>query len=195
VDGIEIYNFECSEQRSHWPWPEEPYRAEYEALRGLSDLTFLRGKPKFYTFPSQTGYYTHALFENVAPFPAVLGPGERRAGRLPMCAEPDDTGMEFVVQVVVRGQDALPPVGVYLNGCWPNFSSTPDERLLVPVATMTHHIPDHMGLNFHFPVSSIREGWNEIVVMNGTPKDHWADQSKDTVTIVSLEAAVRERHP
>jgi len=195
VDGIEIYNFACSEQRSHWPWPEEPYRAEYEALRGLSDLTFLRGKPKFYTFPSQTGYYTHALFENVAPFPAVLGPGERRAGRLPMCAEPDDTGMEFVVQVVVRGQDALPPVGVYLNGCWPNFSSTPDERLLVPVATMTHHIPDHMGLNFHFSVSSIREGWNEIVVMNGTPKDHWADQSKDTVTIVSLEAAVRERHP
>ncbi len=190
VDGIETYNFACSEQSGHWPWPEEPYQAEYTALRGLDDLKFLRGKPKLYTFSSQTGYYAHVLFESIAPFPTALGPGERRACRLPMCAESNDK-LEFVIQIVVRKQDKLPPVGVYLNGCWPNFRSTLDERMLFPVATMTHHIPEQVGLNFSFPLSGIREGWNEIVVMNGAPKNHFADQSRETVTIVSLEAAVR----
>lgn len=94
---------------------------------------------------------------------------------------------------VVRKQEKLPPVGVYIHGGWPNFSSTTDERLPFPVASMTHHVPDQMGLDFRFPLSSIREGWNELVVMNGTPRNHWADQAKDVVSIVSLEAAVREK--
>ena len=192
VDGIEVYNFACSEQSGHWPWPDEPYRAEYPALRGLQDLEFLRGKPKQYMFSSQTGYYTHPLFESVSPFPSVLGAGERRACRLPMCAE-SNAALEFIIQVVVRKQDPLPPVGVYLNGCWPNFSSSLDERLLFPVATMTHHSPDQVGLNFRFPLSGIREGWNEIVVMHGTPRDYGVDQSRQNVTVVSLECAVRTK--
>lgn len=85
----------------------------------------------------------------------------------------------------------LPPVGVYLNGCWPKFDGTPDDRLLVPVGTMAHHTPDHLGLSFSFPLASIREGWNDVVVMNGTPKNWGADQTQDTVTVVSLELAVR----
>jgi hypothetical protein len=192
VDGIEIYNFACCEQAGHWPWPEEPYRAEYPALRGLPDLEFLRGKPKQYMFSSQTGYYTHPLFETPSPFPCMLGAGERRACRLPMCAE-SDRKLEFVIQVVVRKQDPLPPVGVYLNGCWPNFNSKRDERLLFPVSTMTHHHPDQVGLNFPFPLSAIREGWNEIVVMNGAPKQIGTDQSKETLNILSLECAVRPK--
>jgi hypothetical protein len=190
VDGIEVYNYPPADQPSHWPWEDEPCRAEYTALKGVEDLEFLRGQPKFYTFPSQTGYYQHQLFESVGPFPTVLGPCERRATRLPMCAETAET-LEFVIQVVVEKKDTLPPVGVYFNGCWPNFDAAPDERLLFPVATMTHHTPDHLGLTFTFPLSSIREGWNEIVVMNGAPKDFWKDQSADYVTVVSLELAVR----
>lgn len=108
-----------------------------------------------------------------------------------MCAEKAGSNLELIIQVVVRKQEKLPPVGVYINGTWPNFSATPDERLLFPVATMTHHVPDQIGLDLHFPLSVIREGWNELVVMNGTPKNHWADQSKEAVTVVSLEAAVR----
>jgi len=191
VDGIEVYNFPPADQPSHWPWEDDDCHADYPALKGLDDLEFLRGKPKLYTFPSQTGYYQQVLFETVAPFPTVLGPCERRACRLPMCAEPEHTELELVVQVVVQKKDKLPPVGVYLNGCWPNFDATPDDRLLFPVATMTHHTPDHLGLNLTFPLSSIREGWNDIVVMNGTPKDFWSDQSGETVTVVSLELAVR----
>lgn len=192
VDGIEIYNFACSEQAGHWPWPEEPYRAEYPAIRGLQDLEFLRGKPKIYMFSSQTGYYTHPLLESVSPFPSVLGAGERRACRLPMCAE-SSTSLEFIIQVVVRKKETLPPLGIYLNGCWPNFDSKADEKLLFPVATMTHHAPGQVGLNFHFPLSGIREGWNEIVVIHGTARNPDADQSADAVTILSLEAGVREK--
>jgi len=191
VDGIEVYNFPPADAPSLWPWVDEAFHADYPALRGLDDLEFLRGKPKFYTLSTQTGYYQHVLFESVAPFPVALGPGERRAARLPMIRESEDAGLEFIVQVVVQKKDKLPPVGVYLNGCWPNFDATPDERLLFAVDTMTHHIPDNIGLNFTFPLDAIREGWNEFVVMNGTAKDFWSDQSQDVVTIESLELAVR----
>ncbi|NQU09845.1 hypothetical protein HQ590_03570 [bacterium] len=193
VDGIEVYNFPCADAVHHWPWEDEPGCAQYPALRRLDELEYLRGKPKAYTLSSQTGYYALPPYETVAPFPAVLRPGERRACRLPMCAEPARSKLEFVIQVVVEKKDNLPPVGVYLNGSWPRFDGTADERLLFPVATMTHHTPDHLGLNFRFPLSSIREGWNEIVVMHGQPKDFWADQSGDSVTVESLECAVRPR--
>jgi len=191
VDGVEVYNFPCADQTSHWPWEDEPGNAQYPALKNLDDLKFLRGKPKCYTLPSQNGYYTFPPFENVGPFPTVLGPGERRACRLPMCAEPARSKLEFVIQIVVEKKEKLPLVGVYWNGSWPRFDGEQDGRLLFPVATMTHHHPNHVGLNFTFPLASIREGWNEIVVMNGIPKDYFADQSRDTVTVQSLEVAVR----
>jgi hypothetical protein len=45
------------------------------------------------------------------------------------------------------------------------------------------------------PISDFRnrEGWNEIVVLNGTPRNFWADQSQDGVNVVSLELAIRDR--
>ncbi len=188
VDGVEVYNFPCADTPHHWPWSDEDGRAEYAALKQLDDLAFLRGKPKFYTLPSQTGYYQFLPFESVGPFPATLRAGERRACRLPMCSEPAGNNLEFVIQVVVERKDILPPVGVYFNGCWPRFDGKADDRLLFPVATMTHHTPEHVGLNFTFPLASIREGWNDIVVMNGAS----TNQKHDAVTVVSLELAVRE---
>ena len=193
VDGIEVYNFACADQPSHWPWQDEPGCAEYAALENLADLEFLRGQPKLYTLSSQTGYYVYELFETVGAFPAVLKPGERRACRVPMCAENADSDLEFVIQIVLEKQENLPPIGVYLNGAWPNFDGAKDERLLFPVATMTHHTPDHIGLNFHFPLSAIREGWNEIVLMHGTPKDWACEQPQEAVTVAALEIAVREK--
>ena len=193
VAGIEVYNMPPADQISHWPWTDEAFCADYSALKGLDDLEFLRGKPKFYTFSSQTGYYQQVLFESVAPFPTRLGPNERRAARLPMCAEPDHANLEFIIQVVVEKSDKLPPVGVYINGCWPNFDATPDDRLVFAVDTMTHHCPENQGLNFTFPLSIIREGWNDLVVMNGEPKDFWTEEPELTVNVLSLELAVREK--
>jgi hypothetical protein len=192
VDGIEVYNFPCADQPSHWPWEDEPGRAEYPALKRLDDLGFLRGRPKAYTLSSQYGYYVLPPFESVAAFPTTLNVGESRACRLPMCAEPASSGLEFVIQIVVEKKEKQPPVGLYFNGSWPRFDGTPDDRLLIPVATMTHHTPDHVGLNFVFPLSSIREGWNDIVVMHGSPKRWGVDQKDEAVNVVSLEAAVRE---
>ena len=193
VEAVEVHNFPPADQPGHWPWEDEACHADYSALTRLNDLDFLRGKEKLYTLPSQTGYYCHQIFETVAPFPAILGPGERRACRIPMAAEPDASGLEFLVHVVVEREEALPPIGVYLNGRWPDFGGTPDNCLLFPVATMTHHTPDHLGLNFTLPLSCVREGWNEVVVMNGEPVS-WAEkQTHDTVRVVSLELAVRKR--
>ncbi|MBI4026515.1 MAG: hypothetical protein HY360_16130 [Verrucomicrobia bacterium] len=191
VDGIEVYNFPCADQVGHWPWEDEDGCAQYPALQHLDDIEFLRGKPKCYTLSSQNGYYTFPPYETVGAFPTTLGPGDRRACRLPMCSEPVGRHLEFIIQVVVEKKENLPPIGVYLNGSWPRFDGKPDDLLLFPVATMTRHTPDHVGLDFTFPLASIREGWNEIVVMNGTPKNWWADQKQDVAMIVSLELAVR----
>jgi hypothetical protein len=109
-----------------------------------------------------------------------------------MCAERERDGLEFVIQVVLEKKDKLPPVGIQFNGAWPRFDGQPDDRMLFPVANMTHHTPDHVGLNFRYPLASIREGWNEIVVMSGVAKAWGTDQASEAVTVVSLEAAVRE---
>ncbi len=195
VDGIEVYNFPCADTPGHWPWEDDDNAcaADYVALRRLSELEFLRGQPKFYTLSSQTGYYVHETFESVGAFPAVLGPGERRACRIPMCAEPAGSKLEFVIQVVVEKKEKFPPIGVYFNGAWPKFDGAMDDRLVFPVASMTHHTPDHVGLNFSFPVDRIRDGWNDVVVMNGAPKIWTSEQKQnETVTVASLELAVRK---
>jgi hypothetical protein len=194
-DGISVMNFMPGDQPSHWPWPEDDCAGDLTALRRLDDLESLRGKPKAYTLPSQIGYWRHETFETVSPFPASLGPGERSACRIPMCAEPAGKGLELIVQIVARREDPLPAVGIQLNGAWPRFDRRPDDLLLFPVGGMTHHVPEHVGLDFVFPVSAIREGWNELVVMNGTPKEFGADQSKQFVRVESLELAVRKARP
>ncbi len=192
ADGIEVFNFPCADQVSHWPWPDEPGSAQYEALRGIDDLEALRGQTKFYTLSSQTGYYLHQPFETVSPFPGALGPQERRVCRIPMCAE-NDENLELTIQIVVENRDDSPPLGVYFNGVWPRFDGERDEHLLFAVANMTHHAPTRIGLNFSFPIEDIREGWNEIVVMNGAIKD-WSEQNPpELITVFSVELAVREK--
>jgi hypothetical protein len=188
VDGVEVYNMPCADQPSHWPWPDEPGCAEYSALGALSNLDQLRNREKFYTLSSQTGYYTHPPFESPANFPCILGSQEQRACRIPMMAEAQENIHELVLQLVTQNRADLPPLGVSFNGAWPRFDGVRDERLLFPVATMTHHAPDQVGLNFVFPLHSIREGWNEIVVMNGASGD-----TRDAATIFSLELAVRRK--
>ena len=195
ADAVETYNFPPTDQFHHWPWvnDEDECHADYPILRNIEDLEFLRGKPKLYTLATRNGYYMHELFDIAGPFATIIGPCQRQECRVPMCAEPEDEKLEFIIQVVVDKKDNLPPIGVYINGHWPNFKATPDERLLFPVSTMTHHTPDHIGLNFTFPLSAIREGWNDIGVMNGKPYQWWEDQSCDAVNVVCLECGIREK--
>jgi hypothetical protein len=189
-EGIEIYNYPPADQTSHWPFEGDGCKAEYDALQQIDNLEHLRGKPKLYTFASQNGYYQHELFEKFGPFPTVLCAAEKVAGRVPMCAE-TDPGLEFVIQVVVEKQEKLPPIGIHFNGCWPRFDGVPDDRLLFPVASMTHHTPDHTALNFNFALTDIREGWNEIVVMHGTARDWSIAGQQEPITVHSVELGLR----
>jgi hypothetical protein len=109
-----------------------------------------------------------------------------------MCAEPAGRGLELVVQVVVEKQDTLPDVGVCFNGSWPSFEREETDKLLFPNRPATHHLPEYQAYNYVLPVEAVREGWNEIVVYNGGhPGDAEQDSSSNTITIVSVEVAVR----
>jgi hypothetical protein len=111
-----------------------------------------------------------------------------------MCAEPADRGLSLTAQVVVDRADALPPLGVALNGMWPTFDAQPDDRLLVRTGDLTRHTQQHVGLNFELPLERVRDGWNELIVYdgsgNGDPRPGFREVK--LTRIVSVELAVRE---
>lgn len=101
-----------------------------------------------------------------------------------MCAEPQDRGLELVVQVILKAGERFTALPVSVNGCWPVIEYTANDRLLFPCGSLTHHVPENTGYDFTFPPSLIRDGWNEVVVENG---------GSQPVTIVCLELAIRSR--
>jgi hypothetical protein len=113
----------------------------------------------------------------------ILERNWRQSFRLPMCSEPTDKNLKLVVQVVTKKSDPVGDIPVVVNACWPNAKRTTTDRLLFPCGSLTHHTADHVAYNYEFPVSLLREGWNEIVLENG------ADQP---ITIVCLELAVMQ---
>lgn len=99
-----------------------------------------------------------------------------------MCAEPTDGGLELVVQVVLKKSDSCAQLPVAINGGWPQLTSARSEKLLFPCGSFTAHAADHVGYDFRFPLSLLRDGWNEITVENG---------GATTISVVALELAVR----
>ena len=66
------------------------------------------------------------------------------------------------------------------------------ERLLFPAGVYSHHVPEHRAINFHFRASDIKEGWNEVLVFNGSHERATAEERHDhAVTIVSIELGVK----
>ncbi|MBO9605874.1 MAG: hypothetical protein J7639_07990 [Paenibacillaceae bacterium] len=131
--------------------------------------------------------------------PAILEPGRRQGFRLPMCAEPDNAGLELVVQVVVNADDPVVCMPVMVNGCWPKLEHERTDKLLFPCGLYTHHVaasgpngPEaqrrqaNVGYNYTFPVSLVKAGWNEIVVENGSERQ---------IRIVCIELAIRQASP
>ncbi|MBI4624011.1 MAG: hypothetical protein HY736_12445 [Verrucomicrobia bacterium] len=101
-----------------------------------------------------------------------------------MCAEPAGRGLELIIQVVLRTGDSFAWLPVSINGCWPRLEHTRVDRLLFPCGSLSHHSAAHFGCDFRFPVSLVRDGWNEIVVENGGDK---------TITVVGVELGIRRR--
>ena len=230
TDGIETFNFFCTDQirpqfertlsEDNAARPDfiggsvsrdssktaEPLgdtgKADYAALKNLEDLEFLRGKPKQYAFSSTaikggTWYPTYELPEEV---PVIIEPMYRRLFKLSMCAEPPDTDMELIIQIVLERGDNPPDIGVGFNGLWPNFKAEETKELLFPAGVHTHHIDEYIALNFRMDIATIKEGWNEILVTNNsffyrrcktgeetTPQE----RAEYSVRVVSVEVAVK----
>lgn len=162
ADGIEWFNFYVGDQ-AHIPG----IGSEYAVLQDIHRLEFLRGKEKHYTFADR-GFIglSQPPFEAPPQVPVILQKNWRTSFRLPMCAEPAGGGLRLVVQIVLNKDAEAAPVPVSINGSWPNAESQPNERLLFPCGSLTHHTQDHMGHDYQFPLSLVRDGWNEVTVEN-----------------------------
>lgn len=180
ADGIETFNFFCT--------PD----ADYAAIRDMADLSQLRGKRKFYAF--NTGFELGDLLTTLEVdehLPVWLEPNMQRRFRLPMCAEP--AGLDVTVQLVLErpaSGDGLPPLGLSFNDSWPSFDSNLSDELLEPTGSLTHHVPENVALNYTFPATLIREGWNDLVVAHGGMAADLADRRRQGVMLVGIELLI-----
>ncbi len=178
ADGIEWFNFYVGDQAK-----VPGIASNYALLRDIHNLELLRGREKHYTFGDR-GFIglSQPPFEAPPQVPVILQKNWRTSFRLPMCAEPDDQrGLRLVVQIVLSKDAAVVPLPVSINGCWPNAENVPNERLLFPCGSLTHHIKAHIGYDYYFPVTLIRDGWNEVTVENC---------GEEPLTIVCIELGV-----
>jgi len=200
AQGIEVFNFFCTDSVVWQSSLEREGTARYEALGELSDLEGLRGKPKHYALSSSGKGTWYPPFELPEQVPAVLEPQSRRAFRLSLCAEPTNHDLAMVVQVIVERPGRESPVlGVGVNGCWPKYDSQKTEEFVFPVGIHTHVPARHVGFNFVFDAKDIREGWNEFTVYNHAmfhelittgQRPTAADRQKLSVRIMSLEIGI-----
>lgn len=190
VDGIEAFNYFCTDEGHHNPAASQR-QARYGDLRDLDKLTKLRGQPKHYTLATMDGAFMFPLFEYAEQLPAIVEPDAKKVFRLSMCSEPAAAGLELVVQVVTDKAEKTPDLGVCFNGSWPNFQAEETDRLLFPTGIYTHHTADHRAYNYHFKAADVREGWNEVLLFNGSHQKKTPEERRDhAVKVVSLELAV-----
>ncbi len=174
VDGIEQFNFFCTDQ------VQLPgLRCNYAALKDNDKLEVLRGRPKHYCLESPYAGVSRA-FDVPEPVPVAIDAQSRREFRLSMCSEPKDR--KLTVQVVVPKSEGDHRLGVSVNGCWPTFEKQHTSEMLFPVGPYTQHVPENQAYNFEFRASEILEGWNRVLVINN---EH------AVVRVVSLELGVK----
>jgi len=179
ADGIEWFNFYCTDP-GHIPG----LTSDYTVLRGIDRLEGLRGKPKHYSFTTSGYGLVLPPFEITPQLPVILEPGWNHLFRLPMCAEPEDAGLELVIQIVLKSENQPTCLPVSINGCWPVVGHAVSDQLLFPCGSLTHLTAAHRGHDFRFPVSRVRDGWNEIMVENG---------GDEPITIACIDLAIRAR--
>ena len=97
----------------------------------------------------------------------------------------------LTAQIVIHGADAVPELGVSLNGSWPTFEAKQTQELLMPTGPYTHHVPGHLGLDYRLRIDGVHEGWNEVVVYHGddapSPEEH---AERPGIRICSVELSV-----
>jgi len=191
ADGIEQYNFECTDALI-------PHmQGDYPAMRGLADLETLRGKSKHYTFSTTPAvWWMPPHIEAADQLPALIEFGSRSAFRLPMCREPLDRGLTLTLQLVIENpttnsQLPITSPGLSFNGSWPTFSVQPTDELFFPIGSFTRYGLEFQAFNYRLDLASIKEGWNEIVVYHGGDNPARPREQNEAVRIASIELAVR----
>ena len=110
-----------------------------------------------------------------------------------MCQEPANANLQLTVQVIFERKAAAPDLGVSFNGGWPSFQAQASGELVFPTGPYTHHVAEHQALNFQFPASEIKEGWNTLVVFNNNQKRNTTEErQQNSVHIVSIELGVKK---
>ncbi|MCX6619799.1 MAG: hypothetical protein NTY38_01710, partial [Acidobacteria bacterium] len=172
VDGIEYFNFFCTDQ-ARIPGMRSPY----DAMKGARRLENLRGATKHYCLSSARGWVADN-WETPPQIPVPLEPKTQRAFRVWMCAEPAERTV--TLQLVFDKQPEAPPIGVRLNGAWPVFERMATRKLLFPNGPYTEHTPAHEAYNYVLRSTDLLEGENEFTLMNIT----------QSARLVSLEVAI-----
>ncbi len=160
AEGVATFNFFVTDQVR-----VPGQRAEYAALRELTDLSQLRGKAKHYAFNSATKQ-AKRIWDVPEQLPVSIGPGLRQALRLPLCAEPLDQGLRLQVQVVTARGAGPVTCGVALNGGWPRFDAQETRALLFPAGPYSEHVEEHTARNYELAVGDLVDGWNELILQN-----------------------------
>ena len=196
ADGIAQFNFFANDAKSHNPAAGER-QSQYAALNNLEHIDHLRGKNKHYALASRLCPYNYdfPLWEHAEQTPAILELDWKGAFRVPMCAEPDAENLELTVQVVTEHRGGEGPVlGLAFNGSWPSFDGQLTDQLLFPAGIYTHHVTEYRAYNFRCEPGTIREGWNEVLVLNGNHDRATAeDRQANSIKIVGIELAVRRK--
>jgi len=188
ADGLEYFNFFARDTR-HASKGKPLW--DYRAVADLPYLDRLRGTAKNYSLSTMIGDCWIPPFELPEQLPTVLQPRWRRQFRLSMAAEPA-TVKDVFVHVVFEKRNDVPDLSVSFNDGWPNHEGRLTDELISPAGSYTHHLPEHQALVFRFDPAVIREGWNEIVLLNNSMlAGTSAEKQANSVTIVSLEIAVR----
>ncbi|MSU47200.1 MAG: hypothetical protein EXS42_08810 [Lacunisphaera sp.] len=178
ADGLEQFNFFVTDQVR-----VPGLRADYSALRRLADLEFLRGQEKHYAF-NTASVLTTKIWDVAEQLPVRIAPRQRRALRLPMCAEPAGADLMLVVQLVLDRAQPGEACGISLNGAWPVFERTETGNLLFPAGPYTRHVEEHRAWNYILDCGTIRDGWNEIVLYN---------ESAGELSVAGLELGLKRR--
>ena len=123
----------------------------------------------------------------------ILEPNWRREFSLSMCQEPANANLQLTCRSCLKKKRLAPDLGVSFNGGWPNFQGQASDELVFPTGPYTHHVAEHQALNFQFPASEIKEGWNTLVVFNNNQKRNTTEERQEnSVHIVSIELGVKK---
>jgi hypothetical protein len=193
ADGIELFNFFCTDQSPHAVNRIPGLECNYPAIRGIDDLAFLRSQPKHYTFASSktfTSETSERQFEMISPLPVYIEPKLRRTLRLPMCAEADGAKRMLTVQVVIEKTATPPSIGVSFNGSWMRFNGAATDVAVMAVGPFTHIPPGYDAYNFTFEASRIVEGWNTINLYNNNEPGADPKSMAQVIRVASVELGI-----